>query len=83
MKLVAFLNRYFGGLRSGGNAYAVGDAAKPGQKWHVYYATECPDEDKPVVTPEMCMTVGWTGRRLPSSSKPLLTAAATYRVPRR
>jgi S-adenosylmethionine decarboxylase len=51
---VAFLNRYFGGLRSGGNAYVIGDSAKPGQKWHVYYATEHPEE--PVVTLEMCMT---------------------------
>lgn len=51
---VAFLNRYFGGLKSGGNAYVIGDPAKPGQKWHIYYATEHPDE--PVVTLEMCMT---------------------------
>jgi S-adenosylmethionine decarboxylase len=51
---VAFLNHYFGGLKSGGNAYVVGDPAKPGQKWHVYYATEYPE--KPVITLEMCMT---------------------------
>jgi S-adenosylmethionine decarboxylase len=51
---VAFLNRYFGGLKSSGNAYVVGDPAKHGQKWHVYYATEYPE--KLVVTLEMCMT---------------------------
>jgi S-adenosylmethionine decarboxylase len=51
---VAFLNRYFGGLKSGGNAYVVGDPAKPGQKWHIYYATDYPE--KPVITLEMCMT---------------------------
>ncbi|GJN21557.1 hypothetical protein PR202_gb09043 [Eleusine coracana subsp. coracana] len=51
---VAFLNCYFGGLKSGGNAYVIGDPAKPGQKWHIYYATEYPE--KPVVTLEMCMT---------------------------
>ncbi|CAO2039605.1 unnamed protein product [Urochloa humidicola] len=51
---VAFLNRYFGGLKSSGNAYVIGDPAKPGQKWHIYYATEHPEE--PVVTLEMCMT---------------------------
>ncbi|CAN6245086.1 unnamed protein product [Urochloa humidicola] len=51
---VAFLNCYFGGLKSGGNAYVIGDPAKPGQKWHIYYATEQPEE--PVVTLEMCMT---------------------------
>jgi S-adenosylmethionine decarboxylase len=51
---VAFLNRYFCGLKSGGNAYVIGDPEKPGQKWHIYYATEHPEE--PVVTLEMCMT---------------------------
>ncbi|XP_062222798.1 S-adenosylmethionine decarboxylase proenzyme-like [Phragmites australis] len=51
---VAFLNRYFGGLTSGANAYVIGDPAKPGQKWHIYYATQHPE--KPVVTLEMCMT---------------------------
>lgn len=51
---VAVLNRYFGGLKSGGNAYVIGDPAKPGQKWHVYYATQHPEQ--PVVTLEMCMT---------------------------
>nr|CAB3450343.1 unnamed protein product [Digitaria exilis] len=51
---VAFLNCYFGGLKSGGNAYVIGDPAKPGQKWHIYYATENPEE--PVITLEMCMT---------------------------
>ncbi|PWZ36921.1 Auxin response factor 15 [Zea mays] len=25
--------------RSGGNAYVIGDSAKPEQKWHAYYAT--------------------------------------------
>lgn len=51
---VDFLNRYFGDLKSGGNAYVVGDPAKPGQKWHIYYATEIPEQ--PMVTLEMCMT---------------------------
>jgi S-adenosylmethionine decarboxylase len=51
---VAFLNGYFGGLKSGGNAYVIGDPAKPGQKWHVYYATQHPEQ--PVVNLEMCMT---------------------------
>jgi S-adenosylmethionine decarboxylase len=51
---VAILNRYFGGLKSGGNAYVIGDPAKPGQKWHIYYATEYPEQ--PMVTLEMCMT---------------------------
>jgi S-adenosylmethionine decarboxylase len=51
---VAFLNGYFGGLKSGGNAYVIGDPAKPGQKWHVYYATQQPEQ--PVVNLEMCMT---------------------------
>nr|CAB3447204.1 unnamed protein product [Digitaria exilis] len=51
---VTFLNRYFGSLKSGGNAYVIGDPAKPGQKWHIYYATENPEE--PVITLEMCMT---------------------------
>jgi S-adenosylmethionine decarboxylase len=51
---VAVLNRYFGGLKSGGNAYVIGDPAKPGQKWHIYYATQYPEQ--PMVTLEMCMT---------------------------
>ncbi|GJN27152.1 hypothetical protein PR202_gb15148 [Eleusine coracana subsp. coracana] len=51
---VAVLNRYFGDLKSGGNAYVIGDPAKPGQKWHVYYATQYPEQ--PMVTLEMCMT---------------------------
>lgn len=51
---VAFLNGYFGSLQSGGNAYVIGDPAKPGQKWHVYYATQQPEQ--PVVNLEMCMT---------------------------
>lgn len=51
---VAVLNRYFGGLKSGGNAYVIGDPAKPGQKWHIYYATQHPEQ--PMVTLEMCMT---------------------------
>ncbi|XP_014756909.2 S-adenosylmethionine decarboxylase proenzyme [Brachypodium distachyon] len=51
---VAFLNGYFGNLKSGGNAYVIGDPAKPGQNWHVYYATQQPEH--PVVNLEMCMT---------------------------
>nr|AHJ14566.1 S-adenosyl methionine decarboxylase 1 [Triticum aestivum] len=51
---VAFLNGYFGGLKSGGNAYVIGDPAKPGQKWHVYYATQQPEQS--MVNLEMCMT---------------------------
>ncbi|KAG8071407.1 hypothetical protein GUJ93_ZPchr0006g44842 [Zizania palustris] len=53
-KEVAFLNRYFGGLKSGGKAYVIGDPAKPGQKWHVYHATQ--HLEQPVVALEMCMT---------------------------
>jgi len=51
---VDVLNSYFGGMKSGGNAYVIGDPAKPGQKWHIYYATEQPEQ--PMVTLEMCMT---------------------------
>ncbi|XP_020081877.1 S-adenosylmethionine decarboxylase proenzyme-like [Ananas comosus] len=51
---VTVLDRFFGGLKSGGNAYVIGDSARPKQKWHVYYATEKPE--KPMVTLEMCMT---------------------------
>jgi S-adenosylmethionine decarboxylase len=51
---VAVLDRYFGGLKSGGNAFVIGDPAKPGQKWHIYYATQHPEQ--PMVTLEMCMT---------------------------
>jgi len=51
---VAVLNGYFGGLKSGGNAYVMGDPANPNEKWHVYYATNKPE--KPMVTLEMCMT---------------------------
>jgi S-adenosylmethionine decarboxylase len=50
---VAALNHYFGGLKSGGNAYVIGDPARPGQKWHIYYATEYPEQ--PMVNLEMCM----------------------------
>jgi S-adenosylmethionine decarboxylase len=51
---VAVLNHYFGILKSGGNAFVIGDPAKPGQKWHIYYATQHPEQ--PMVTLEMCMT---------------------------
>jgi S-adenosylmethionine decarboxylase len=51
---VAVLDHYFGGLKSGGNAFVIGDPAKPGQKWHIYYATQHPEQ--PMVTLEMCMT---------------------------
>ncbi|GJN05816.1 hypothetical protein PR202_ga23481 [Eleusine coracana subsp. coracana] len=51
---VSVLNSFFGGLKSGGNAYVIGDAFKPRKKWHVYYATEEPEQ--PMVTLEMCMT---------------------------
>ena len=51
---VSVLNGFFGGLKSGGNAYVIGDAFKPNKKWHVYYATEEPEQ--PMVTLEMCMT---------------------------
>ncbi|KAL6655555.1 hypothetical protein ACP70R_006381 [Stipagrostis hirtigluma subsp. patula] len=51
---VSVLNGFFGGLKSGGNAYVIGDAFKPKKKWHVYYATEEPEQ--PMVTLEMCMT---------------------------
>ncbi|KAJ4754334.1 S-adenosylmethionine decarboxylase proenzyme [Rhynchospora pubera] len=51
---VTILNSYFGGLKSGGNAYVIGDPANPKQKWHVYYAIDKPE--KPMITLEMCMT---------------------------
>ncbi|KAG8056810.1 hypothetical protein GUJ93_ZPchr0002g22958 [Zizania palustris] len=51
---VSVLNGFFGCLKSGGNAYVIGDAFKPKKKWHVYYATEEPEQ--PMVTLEMCMT---------------------------
>nr|BAF75727.1 S-adenosylmethionine decarboxylase [Triticum turgidum] len=49
---VDVLNRYFGHLKVW--PYVIGDPAKPGQKWHIYYATEQPEQ--PMVTLEMCMT---------------------------
>ncbi|CAM0951441.1 unnamed protein product [Alopecurus aequalis] len=51
---VSVLNGFFGGLKSGGNAYVVGDAFRPKKMWHVYHATEKPE--LPMVTLEMCMT---------------------------
>ncbi|XP_072953603.1 S-adenosylmethionine decarboxylase proenzyme-like [Typha angustifolia] len=51
---VAVLNRYFGHLDSGGNAYVIGDPVNPKQQWHTYYATQKPEQ--PMVTLEMCMT---------------------------
>ncbi|KAL6846547.1 hypothetical protein ACP4OV_023995 [Aristida adscensionis] len=51
---VSVLNGFFGGLKSGGNAYVIGDTFRPKKKWHVYYATEEPEQ--PMVTLEMCMT---------------------------
>lgn len=51
---VAILNRFFGGLASGGNAYVIGDPASSYGNWHIYYATGKPE--LPVVTLEMCMT---------------------------
>ncbi|PKA57593.1 S-adenosylmethionine decarboxylase proenzyme [Apostasia shenzhenica] len=51
---VAVLNRFFGNLASGGNAYVLGDPVVPNRNWHVYYATEKPE--LPMVTLEMCMT---------------------------
>lgn len=51
---VASLNKFFGGLSSGGNAYVIGDPASPNRNWHIYYATETPE--LPMVTLEMCMT---------------------------
>ncbi|KAG0466958.1 hypothetical protein HPP92_018538 [Vanilla planifolia] len=51
---VAFLNRFFGCLALGANAYVVGDPAKPNRNWHIYYAAEKPE--LPMVTLEMCMT---------------------------
>ncbi|VAI32672.1 unnamed protein product [Triticum turgidum subsp. durum] len=51
---VSVLNGFFGGLKSGGNAYVMGDAFRPKKMWHVYYATEEPEQ--PMVTLEMCMT---------------------------
>lgn len=57
---VAVLNQFFGSLASGVNAYVIGNPAVPNQKWHVYYATEKPEQ--PMVTLEMCMT-GLNGER--------------------
>ncbi|CAD6224940.1 unnamed protein product [Miscanthus lutarioriparius] len=51
---VSVLNGFFCNLKSGGNAYVIGDTFKPNKKWHVYYATEEPEH--PMVTLEMCMT---------------------------
>lgn len=51
---VAVLNQFFGSLSSGGNAYVIGNPAVPNRNWHVYYATEKPEQ--PMVTLEMCMT---------------------------
>ncbi|KAJ3695417.1 hypothetical protein LUZ60_000794 [Juncus effusus] len=51
---VAVLDNYFGHLKSGGNAYLMGDPANQKEQWHVYYATNKPE--KPMVTLEMCMT---------------------------
>ncbi|XP_072992390.1 S-adenosylmethionine decarboxylase proenzyme-like [Typha latifolia] len=51
---VSCLNCFFGSLTSGGNAYVIGDAAEPKQKWYIYYATQKPE--MPMVTLEMCMT---------------------------
>lgn len=50
---VTALNQFFGHLNSSG-AYVVGDALQPNKKWHVYYATDRPEQ--PMVTLEMCMT---------------------------
>lgn len=51
---VTILNRFFGGLASGGNAYVIGDPASSKRNWHIYYATQKPE--LPMVTLEMCMT---------------------------
>ncbi|KAJ0965729.1 hypothetical protein J5N97_026867 [Dioscorea zingiberensis] len=51
---VAVLDRHFGSLASGGNAYVIGDPASPNRNWHIYYATQKPK--LPMVTLEMCMT---------------------------
>ncbi|URE24045.1 S-adenosylmethionine decarboxylase proenzyme [Musa troglodytarum] len=51
---VAVLNRFFGSLDSGGDAYVIGDSASADRKWHIYYATSKPE--LAMVTLEMCMT---------------------------
>ncbi|XP_020578359.1 S-adenosylmethionine decarboxylase proenzyme-like [Phalaenopsis equestris] len=51
---VAVLNKFFGCLASGGNAYVIGNPQVPNHNWHVYYATEKPEQ--PMVTLEACMT---------------------------
>ncbi|URE05452.1 S-adenosylmethionine decarboxylase proenzyme [Musa troglodytarum] len=51
---VSVLNNFFGSLKSGGNAYVIGDPSMPNRKWHIYYATQKPE--LPLVTLEMCMT---------------------------
>lgn len=51
---VAVLNQFFSRLASGGNAYVIGNPAAPNRNWHVYYATDKPEQ--PLVTLEVCMT---------------------------
>ncbi|RWW20510.1 hypothetical protein GW17_00015383 [Ensete ventricosum] len=51
---VSVLNGFFGGLKSGGNAFVIGDASMPSRQWHIYHATEKPEA--PIITLEMCMT---------------------------
>ncbi|CAO2823061.1 unnamed protein product [Amaranthus hypochondriacus] len=55
---VSFLNRYFGHLSSGPQAYVLGDPTVPNRSWHVYSASSTTDVEDPrgVVTLEMCMT---------------------------
>ncbi|XP_074309525.1 S-adenosylmethionine decarboxylase proenzyme 1-like [Silene latifolia] len=52
---VAVLDKYFGKLGSGSQAFVMGSPSKP-QKWHVYSATAEASYDDPVFTLEMCMT---------------------------
>ncbi|CAL9117705.1 unnamed protein product [Musa textilis] len=51
---VSVLNGFFGSLKSGGNAFVIGDESVPSREWHVYHATEKPEA--PMITLEMCMT---------------------------
>lgn len=53
---VTVLNKFFGSLSSGGRAYVIGDPEVPNRNWHIYYACDDADAEKPMVTVEMCMT---------------------------
>lgn len=53
---VSFLDKYFGDLGSGGQAYVLGTSRD--HKWHIYAASALPDSpgNRSLYTLEMCMT---------------------------